>query len=191
MLAMPKFRRMNIGNTGNCYADTVIMDRYSNTLVFASMVGYAGAMPVICKEVNKNNNVYIEDCGYCRTAGNKYDVVKKKQNNSDFMHVIITKKDEVRTENNEEFLFCYIFYRNAEERADAIYDKIYKHTPVPILKEWMPYIISEFEREQLMKNTIVMYDNTDGKTQSLFCQSLGVAQSALVRIVTCYRTYKY
>ena len=181
---MPKFRRMNVGNAGNCYADTIVIDRYSNTLVFASIVGYAASMSFIIKEINKSNNVYIDGIGYTRTAGCKYDIVKKKQSNSDFVHIVVNKKDDIKTENDNETLFGYIYYRNNDERLNAIYDKIYANTPVPVLIEWMPYIISELEREQSIKSTRVYYDNEDDKPQTFFCQSINITQASLSNIVS-------
>lgn len=180
---MAVFRRFNVGTTPYAHYDTVAVDRVSGTLVYASVVGYASIINQISKEINKMNNVYAEGPNYCRTISNGFIVEKRKQSNSDFMHMISYRKDVVREENNnDERLLCYIYCRTNDEKIDRVYDKLYKNTSIPIIKEWIPYIITMLERDSNLRQVNVYYDTTKAKPFDCFC--LNITREMLIRIVS-------
>lgn len=179
---MALFRKLTIANASAHY-DTAIVDRYNNCLVFASMVGYETLIKDISKEINKINNVYL-DGAYTRTVSKGYEIDKRKQSNSDFAHLLVYKKDVISSQDTpEEKLLCYVFFKTEEERNQAVYDKLYKNTSIPILQEWIPYLVNIMINSAYLRNTTMYYDNTDGKGQPFYCYSLHIKRTQLLEIV--------
>jgi hypothetical protein len=184
---MPQFRRFNVGNNPYVHYNTLVNDRTAGKLVFASIVGYATAINQTVKDINKMNSVYIEGHGQCGTVFNGYIVEKRKQPNSEFMHAVIYRKDAVEQDeqnSQDEVLKAYIYSRNDEEKLSRIYDKLYKHTSVPVLMEWMPYVLTRLQVLGYLKSNSVLFDNTDGQTQPFECYFLNIKKSQLIRIVS-------
>jgi superfamily II DNA or RNA helicase len=178
---LAKFKRLNIATYPYVHYDTLVTDRYTGILVFASIIGYSTVISDLTKEINKSNSVYIEGSGYCRTVPRGYDVEKKS--NGDFTHAVITRKDSVTEANDgDERLVCYIFSRNEEELFQRVYDKLYKNTPVPLLQEWMPYIIQQMVSDSSIREMSVVFDDT--KPKPFNCHMLAVAKSRLIAIVS-------
>jgi superfamily II DNA or RNA helicase len=177
------FRRLSIGNSAYAHYDTFVLD-HNNTLVYASIIGYDALIKDMSKEVNKVNNIYLESLGYCRTVSRGYEVDKRKQNNSDFSHLVVYRKDKVMGEDTpQERLLAYIFYRNEQEKFQAFYDKIYKNTSVPVLMEWIPYIIESASTNNNLRRTTIYYDNTDEKPKPFECLCLDISKEQLLNIV--------
>lgn len=168
------------------YYDTIVVDntQQQSFLVFASIVGYTTVINNIAKEINKQNNIYMEGCGYCRSESRSYTVEKKKESSSDFMHAVIYHKDAIKNENNDEVLYSYIFCKNDNEKMSRVFDKLYKHTAIPVLQEWMPYIISQLTSRNLLKSLTVRYDNTDKNPKPFDCYMLRLPKSVLRQIIT-------
>lgn len=146
--------RVNVGNSSYVNANIASYDARNSEIIFLSLLGYATTMKVIAKEINKRNQVSVGN-RYFTSQPKAYDVVTSKQADSDFSHAIIFKKDNVFTDTEKnEHLLAYVFtelpssYRlddsqgeYPEEILNGVFDKIYKHTPIPLLVEWMPYIV--------------------------------------------------
>ena len=99
--------------------------------------------------------------GYSTTAkGKSYDMYVHKAANSDYVHLIAALKDTKEQINGQEFMTFNIFssaaipsttakYDEAKEFFDSFYDKLYIRTPVPMLREWMPYVFSEMRKDNI------------------------------------------
>jgi superfamily II DNA or RNA helicase len=175
------FGRLNIATHPYVHYDTLVTDRYTGILVFASVIGYSTVITELSKEMNKVNNVYIEGSGYCRTVSRGYDIEKKS--NGDFMHAVVSRKDVVVDQDNgDEKVICYVFSKTEEERIQRVYDKLYKNTPVPLLIEWIPYIIQRMEAERCIREMNVTYDKT--KPVPFNCYLLEIRKSILISIVS-------
>ena len=152
-----QLRKINIGNGPYANANMACYDPSNNHIVYLSIIGYDGTIKVITKEINKKNSVYIERMGSFSTVSKSYEIIKAKDQESGYSHAVIYKKDEVYENNSkEEVLNAYVFveladdfrisetvYNNADipqQLLDRIYDKIYAHTPVPVIPEWMDFI---------------------------------------------------
>ena len=141
-------------------------ERLGTGLCFASLFTYPSATKEI-KKINKRalniNFRYL----YYTLRPDCYEVVSSKIPDYDFSHTIIYRKDRVyKDRNNEEVMELFIFIEasNLQEYQfyfslfdncsinienipkqviDAIYDKLNKNSPVPVLKDWVPYIIQK------------------------------------------------
>lgn len=178
-----QFRRFNVGTISYAHYDVAVVDRITQTLVFVSTVGYTTTINQLAKEVNKINNVYLEGPGYVKNVSNGYEVEKRRQNNSDFMHMVAFRKDVVTEESNgDERLVSYIYCKNSEEKISRLYDKLYKYTAVPLLREWIPYLITQMERDNNLRQVVTHYDTT--KAAPFQCYCLNITKNTLARMVS-------
>lgn len=180
---LAQFRRFNIGSSPYAHYDVVAIDQARGRLVFASVVGYTTVINTLAKEVNKVNNVYAEGPNYTRTlTGQSFDVERRKQGNSDFTHMIASRKDSVTDSEGDELLDAYFYCRTPQEKASRLFDKLYKNTPIPILQEWIPYLIREMESSGIVREINVYYDNS--LPRPFTCHNVRVTKSNLARIVS-------
>lgn len=160
------FNRLSIqGFNSSVYSDTVIADlNGNNTLMFASMV----LTDTMAKDANrvfgKTASIYMEAIRkYLNNAGEKYNIIKKKIHNSNFNHVIVTRKDKVERLNDKNELYDFVVYaknignvidnreENLQEVYNSLYDKLYELTSIPILKEWMPILSQKLSEHRFMR----------------------------------------
>lgn len=181
---VPKFGRFNVGTSPYAHYDTVAMDRTTGTLVFASVVGYTSIINLTAKEINKVNNVYIEGPGYSRTVSGGFEVEKRRQNNSDFMHMIAYRKDVITEEQNggDERMVSYIFCKDQEEKISRVFDKLYKNTAIPLLREWIPYLITQMERDSNLREVTVHYNTELPRPFHAYC--LNITKNNLARMIS-------
>lgn len=135
------FERFSISDVyGSIYTDNVIAD-YSkgNSLVYASLVMNDSTLKDLQKALRKSMQVYFAaERRYLTTTGHKYDIIKKKHISSDFNHVILTRKDVVEKLSATNDLYTFtLFYRTEEELLERLFDKLYKYSAVPIIREWI------------------------------------------------------
>ena len=171
------FFRLSMQNvTGSIYTDTAIAD-YTNggILVFASMVLSKAATKELERNINKSNSIYIDrERRYVSTHNEKYEIIKKKMPNSDYNHIIISKKDKTeRLNKHEEYADdmydACIFLKDKddiEERNQKLFDKLYELTPIPLMKEWMNILFERLERMGYIKQLKVITIHTDSKLAS-------------------------
>ncbi|MCY7865952.1 SNF2-related protein [Bacillus spizizenii] len=152
-----QLRKVNIGNGPYANANIVCHDPSTSQIVFMSAIGYDGTIKSITKEINRRNSVFVERMGNFGTTYKAYEIVKTKDQESDYAHAVIYKKDEVTTDRSgAESLNAYMYteladdfhltdciYNNTEipeQMLNKLYDKLYEHTPVPLLPEWMDFV---------------------------------------------------
>ena len=153
-----QLRKVNVGNGPYANANMICVDSYNGQIVYLSLISYDGTIKTITKDINKRSSVYIERMGSYTTMPKSYEIIRTKDQDTDYSHAIIYKKDEVAEDSRgREYLNAYIYTRLPddfrlndiihndaeipEELVDAIYDKLYAHTPVPLIREWMDHIV--------------------------------------------------
>lgn len=183
------FKRMNINKSNYMYYDTVVVDQYAGQLVYLSLVDNSVELKKAQSEVNRVNSIYIEEArSYVSTNGSKYNTDLRKQSNSEFAHLLVNKKDSVETlkegEQENELLTAYIYSVDNLDIDNRIYDKLYTHTSIPLIEEWMQYIKEKMLEHNYLR-TLKMYTVHDTvpfnayKLQITKNQLLGLVQDGL------------
>lgn len=160
-----RFKRLTIGKSSYIYYDTIVIDDYRGTLVFASLVDTAKELKAIQFELNRNNSVYVEDHrSYVTTNNGKYEFENRKQSNSEFAHLVANRKDNIETLGNDnELLTAYIYIKAIEEGPELaqelnakVFDKLYANTSIPIMEEWMSHLVVSFMRRNFLREITVL-----------------------------------
>lgn len=151
--------RLTIANGRALSANMSVTDPYGEGFVFASAFGYTSNVDQAKTDVKKK--VQVSMAGhYYRTDSDAYDVFTSRVPNTEYSHIIISKKDRsYKDEYNREMILFYVFVDDMEigqmtaaelsdrhtilpqKLIDIVYDKLYKMSPAPILKDWVSYII--------------------------------------------------
>ena len=182
---MAKLFKFNVAGLGFATSDVFVTDSYTNSITFISFIAYTALANAISTEINKNNSIYMSGIGYFNCHNNDYEIEKKKQANSDFVHVIAYKRDIVKEDKSQDDdIESYIYYHDIDEMHSRLYDKIYKNTAVPILREWVPYIASQLQSTQKLREVLVNYDKSDNAPQPFRCQILRAKKSNLINIIS-------
>ena len=154
--------RLTVGTGRSLSANMGVFDRGVEGIVFASAFGYTTAVKQAEKDINRKNNSYFMS-HYFTTESNAYDVHTARIPNTDYSHIIICKKDRIMGDEGHKSLSFFVLIddpefqemsvndlRFAEELPqqlqDIVFDKLYKMSPAPILKEWVSYLIRDMAR---------------------------------------------
>ena len=180
------FKRISIGKNNYMYFDTLVADRNCGQLVFISLVDTVKELKKIQIEINRVNSVYIEELRqYVSTNGNKYDSEIRKQSHSEFAHMVANKKDGVETLNEDnELLTAYVYVTKDDNLNNKIFDKLYANTAIPLLEEWMDYIIERMRDFNYLTELTVLTVHEDNpfnayKISISKQQLLGIVQTGL------------
>lgn len=149
------FRRVLMNNGPAANADTIVRDPHSTIgISYISLIGFDNSIKTMVKEFNRKNIFNIARAGNFQTAYKAYDVYKHKSQDSDYSHAILVRKDTVTLNSHGQEVFNgYVFVDMEESEPvstssvpeklqERIFDKLYKSSPVPIVEEWMEYIVS-------------------------------------------------
>lgn len=138
---MQDFLSFSVGELGSILADTVVVDRSTNEVVFFSAISYNTLINVSIKELNKNNSIYCSNVGYVRTAKQGYEIETKKQSENDYTHMVGYAKNKiVYKEDGSEDIRLYIFCKDKSELSNKIFNLASKYSSIPILEEWKDYL---------------------------------------------------
>ena len=154
--------RLTVGTGRSLSANMGVFDRNGEGIVFASAFGYTTAVKQAEKDINRKTNCYFMS-RYFTSESNAYDVHAARIPNSDYSHIIICKKDRITGEEGSKLLSFFVFIDDPDfqqmsvsdlrfareypqKLLDIVFDKLYKMSPAPILKEWIPFLISDFAR---------------------------------------------
>lgn len=159
------FNRMSVGQLGNMLTDTVVIDRYSNELVFFSAISYSTLMQASLKELNKLGSFfYVQRIGNFKSCKQGYDVETKKEANSDYVHSIGFAKDKINyKEDGTEEITVFVYCKNEDELIDKVYEKVSKYSSVPILAEWKDYLLLGLKEEGKIRQLNVSTFESDKK----------------------------
>ena len=176
-LTIDKLPRLN--------ANLVAYDRGAlQEIAFVSAFGFSSYMEEYGKTINQKGKELTITGRYFRTkAANMYDVVITKVPGSDYSHMIASVKDTVANQfESGEAIIGHVFYSVdsdantgilrrlevaiedgsfPEKLYDKFYDKLYKLSPVPIIREWMPVLLSEMSKHGYIHRYNVLGTDTD------------------------------
>lgn len=154
-----------VGKQPTLKANMIAFDDKGRGIVFFSGFGYASNMDSICKELNlRGKDICFSGHYYNTNPGGRYTTIVSRLHNSDYSHLVAYKKDRTYTNEreNEEFMEGYVFIqgdKNIEaledfnglmnndaeviprQLVDGFYDKLYKLSPLPVIKEWSEYLM--------------------------------------------------
>ena len=152
------FKRLSIGNYPSLLADTIVMDRVTGELVFASVLGYSTAVQTCLKELKTPNlHCYVPGQGNYRTSRNGYIVESKRDSGSDYIHGVFYIRDKVNyKEDGSEEIDIYIYSNNEEELTNKLFAKIYKYSSVPVLEEWKSYLLDKLRDNHKLRQLNVV-----------------------------------
>ena len=174
------FGKLTIDNSAFMHYDVVVVDRQCADFVFGSFVAPDTLLKNITSAVKRKTNCYIENRCHCVIQG-KLDVEKERKAGSDFSHMTIKKQDIIEKADNNELYTFYVMYRNETEFEDVLYDKLYGNTAVPIIKEWMPFIIDSFRQQNLVRSLAVYHSY--GDNAPFECAKVQLSRVGLLNIV--------
>lgn len=166
-----------------CHVDTVIHDNY-NDIKFLSILGYSTAVKEIIKYIKEDKSYYIECCGYSMHAYDKYEVMLKKTDMSDYVHAIIYSKGSynLSTRGEEQFV-CYLFVNDKNELEEKVYDALVKYSSIPILKEWTTYIMDQLKKEYSLDEMVTKQYQSSADIKKLLCYRLCTNRREMLRLV--------
>ena len=172
--------------TGSLYALEMAYDRYSQDLLFISLVGYKSMIDEVIRLFNKSNEQLLIRCkssNSYKRKGAKYVIESSKSNNSDIVNAVIFLKDYYKVQASGEEWTMY-FYLKANEDHDEkmkelLLDKLTKYSSVPVLPEWIDYIY-----EQVEDDLVQCYHTIQEGTQEIYCCRLHGDQNYVKRIIT-------
>lgn len=176
-------RKISLQGDSQIDADLVVIDQYNATIALVSAVGYATVVKSFQKGFTvPGSYVNILGIGSCKTA-NGYATEMKKDDN-DLMHLIAYKKDSVDHGNNnisDERITVYIHAKNRSELEEIAFNKMYASLSVPMLKEWAPALITEFENSYILRK-LRTYCHSDVPPFDSYTISISKVQ--LMRIIS-------
>lgn len=170
--------------TGIGYSDITLYSSSDNLFTFASVVSTDTVAKSMEKALKKRTLVYNSLLRKNLTNnGYKYDFIKEKIPNTDFVHSMIKIKDVVERIDNEDDMYkIFLFFNSEEHFYDVLYDKLYKYTPIPLLKEWIPTIAQVLTRLGYLNTMSSFYANEDDI--KIRGSRLIIKKSILINIVT-------
>ena len=155
----------------------------NKTLIYASVIVNNRCVKDVETKVKKGTEGYIVGNTNYNTVG-RYEILKEKNLNSDYTHMVIKKNDTVDYDQenlNDSYTF-YIFYNTFNELKDALYEKIDRYTSIPIKRSWIDYIYSKFEITYDVSD--VEYINPERNNDTLKCKVIYFKKNELLNIVT-------
>ena len=187
---------LTIDNKHELRCDTVAYSSW-DAILFFSGFGYSSHMADISHSLSlSHKSMILNSRGWCTSRRNEYEIVTAKMSGSDYTHMIGYKKDYV--EKNErtgtEIIHCYI-YRMDNQKIDlysgaaypesflkSFYEKLSALSPLPIIKDWMNYLVEKLAGSgciyDIESNTI----SSDEK--KLYITTFAIRVDALRRYIT-------
>ena len=191
-------RTVSVNNGASLTVNIGAWDNRNEGFVYMSAFGYTEATKKTVREMNRKNNMYF--CGrYFTTEPKAYEIISGKLGDSEYSHTVAYKKDRVyKDEHGREYLKGFIFlapevkiekslFTMREERLfpevirNAVYDKLYKLSPTPILEEWTDFIIMGLLNMGAIRECDI-YTNTDTRSFKAYVLNLGVED--LTKLIT-------
>ena len=175
-----KLKQLSIGKNRYINFDIIVYDRQESALIFASLLDNDSELKKNMFDLNQKNSIYLKDRRTYISSVPEYVMDKRKQSGSDFAHLVINKKDYQDEIANDERTTCYIYMKSDDNMSKSIFDKLYKYTSIPIIEEWMDFLIDEFYEHEYLKELRVehIYDE-----QPLWCYKLQITNHQLLELV--------
>ena len=184
-LTLDSYKKISVDHYTDCHADTIITDRYGDVL-FVSMLGFSSTIKIAQAKLKEKKRYTVKfDGRYYDTCTGDYETLTKKSDMSDYMHMIAYAKDRYQMQsNNAEQYTSFIFIRSASELSEELYKRIVKYSSVPILKEWIPYLMACMLNDTCLEvmNT-QQYIPPNSNVEPIICYKLYLSQSCLLSYV--------
>ena len=159
-----------------------VYDRNGEGLVFMSAFGYSGAIKNAAKDLKKKCPASMNWTGFT-VQPRTMEVFTTRLPESEYSHLITYKKDCTYTHDGKEHIKFFVFLQLTDEERDseawtpdiysmsnsgeypqrfidAVFDKLYKMSPAPILKDWIPFIMTNFINSgELRELTVIKSEN--------------------------------
>ena len=144
---------LSVGDlVGSAYALEVAYDRYSQDLLFVSVVGYKSMIDEIVRMFNNPNeafNVRCKGSTMYKRRGARYVIESSKCSNSDIINAVIFLKDYYKVQASGEEWTMYFYLKESEDIEarikELLLDKLIKYSSVPVLPEWIDYLYTVME----------------------------------------------
>ena len=177
---------LSVGDlVGSAYALEVAYDRYTNDLLFVSVVGYKSMIDEIIRLFNNPNeafNIRCKGSSMYKRKGARYTIESSKNSNSDIVNAVICLKDYYKVQNHGEEWTMY-FYLDKEDTdsriKELLLDKLVKYSSVPVLPEWIDYLYVSMEDD-----FVQCYHLCLEGTQEVYCCRLHGNQDYVKRLIT-------
>lgn len=180
-----------IFDSNSITSDSYITD--NGDLIFVSVVGYKNVVKSFIKFLNGESSAYLtcEDTTTKRSTQriwsfrrNSYAALQKKIPNTDYVHAICYLKNNFAyTSSNN--IGGYI-YRNINDKQDTqtfLEDKIFElfenYMSVPVLREWMPKIVEELNKDSYYRFSVRKMDETDNHTKDIEVYYINIGREEL------------
>jgi len=165
----------NLGGGTYVKTDLIVVDRYNYSLVMGSLIGYNGPIELIKKDIQKAGQCNIVGQGYYSTSPKSYIIEKRKSKENDMAHLLFCKKDAVDPTGSGDHVDLYIFL-DVESDVDSclchqIFNKLSKNTSIPILEEWMPYLLEQCRSHRKIRELTVYSGSEKFDNFKAYCVS--------------------
>lgn len=186
-------RELSVANGGPTVKINIgVTDILSEGVMFFSAFDYSSRIKSLERTMKKKFNAYFLGRSFT-IYGNNYKVYATHLSNSDYSHLIAYKKDAVvKSSSGEEVIHAGIFFHTEEPfvdnlsmmrttygfpqiLVDAVYDKLAKLSPAPVLKEWMPYLMDSFVMNSHIRSAYVFNGNEEDKTFHAYVLGINMA----------------
>lgn len=145
-------------------------------LAFISFFSTPSRSKILIRKLKNRTSISLSTRGGRKITSlpKTLEVISSRIPSYDYTHVIAYQKDKVSTENDREKLKAYIFSKSSvaygyqtfvqntlpQELLDQVYEKLYNHTPIPLLREWMPYIVDSLWKQSFL-STLCIHKSSD------------------------------
>ena len=126
-----------------------------------SAFGYTGAIKAAAKDLKKKSSVSMNWSGFI-VQPKTMEVYFSHMPESEYSHLVAYKKDCTYIKESKERLKLFAFIQNdectvwddiytmsntgeyPESLTNTVFDKLYKMSPAPILRDWVPFLMTNF-----------------------------------------------
>lgn len=186
MEILDKYKGISFDNGSELNTDLVVIDSNTNEVIFASVLGYDSHVKQTQKVIKTNkqrSSVYFNSRYY--TSRKDYKILSKKVKQSNYTHAIISAIDSYEINGSDEAFTNYIFLTNEDELQNEVYKRLVKYSSVPMLEEWMPYIISKLQNDLMLSELEVFrYLPESGTITNFVAYKLTCNRSGMINIIS-------
>lgn len=159
---MGDFKRVTIGNTVGVMSDLFVRDPDYGELLFVSLIGYS-------TQVRANINNLRCGVVYCYTSDGNVKTIRgnyitdiKQQSDSDYVHGVAYMEDFVEDDAEAgESIDTLIMCKSQDDLHEVFFNRMSSYSSVPVLREWVPYIIQEMLRSRQLRQMVVSSKDDD------------------------------
>lgn len=170
--------------------ELLVIDSINKELLMGSIIGEDKKVKGISKNLRKRQGASarnavddIREYRYSHASfkiSPSYDKVYKKMPKSSMAQLVLYKRDKF--EEDSKTLTCLIIANNEEDLKARVFDKLYKNTAVPLLENWMDYIVAELLSDSSLRRVSVI-QGEDEIEHTFKAYRLSILQDQLLEII--------